>query len=74
MVLDPVTGSPPGVDPRFACQDAAGRYWGIPQNRVSVSDVRPVGSGNLEVTLSLGARVGICISDPSGQVLSFNDR
>lgn len=62
------------VDPRFACQDAAGRYWGVPQGRVGVSGVRSIGGGNLEVTVSLGGRVGICITDPGGQVLSFNDR
>jgi hypothetical protein len=62
------------VDPRFACQDAAGRYWRVPQGRVSVSGVRQIGGGNLEVTVSLGGRVGICITDPGGQVLSFNDR
>jgi hypothetical protein len=73
----PGPGYGPGygaVDPRFACQDAAGRYWGVPQVRVSVSGVRPIGGGNLEVTVSLGGRVGICIADPGGQVLSFNDR
>ena len=63
-----------GADPRAVCQDAAGRYWGVPQVRVGVSGVRPIGGGNLEVTVSLGGRVGICITDPSGQVQSFNDR
>jgi len=62
------------VDPRSSCQDAAGRYWGVPQVRVSVSGVRRIGGGNLEVTVSLGGRVGICITDQDGQVLSFNDR
>jgi hypothetical protein len=72
----PGYGSGPGygADPRFACQDAAGRYWSVPQNRVSVSGVRRIGGGNVEVTVSLGGRVGICIADPGGQVLSFNDR
>jgi len=41
---------------------------------VSVSGVRRIGGGNLEVTVSLGGRVGICITDQDGQVLSFNDR
>jgi hypothetical protein len=62
------------VDPRSSCQDAAGRYWGVPQVRVSVSGVRRIGGGNLEVTVSLGGRVGICITDQDGQVQSFNDR
>jgi hypothetical protein len=70
----PGYGPPPGVDPRFACQDAAGSYWRVPQVRVGVSGVRPISGGNLEVTVSLGGRVGICITDSSGQVLSFNDR
>ena len=62
------------VDPRLACQGAAGHYWRVPQKRVSVSNVRRIGGGNLEVTVSLGGRVGICITDQDGQVLSFNDR
>jgi hypothetical protein len=62
------------TDPRASCQDAAGRYWGVPQTRVGVSGVRQIGSGNLEVTVSLGGRIGICITDQGGQVLSFNDR
>lgn len=62
------------MDPRVACQDAAGRYWGVPQGRVGVSGVRQIGGGNLEVTVSLGGRAGICITDSGGQVLSFNDR
>jgi hypothetical protein len=62
------------VDPRFSCQDAGGRYWRVPQGRISVGAVRSIGGGNLEVTVSLGGRIGICITDPSGQVLSFNDR
>jgi chemotaxis receptor (MCP) glutamine deamidase CheD len=33
-----------------------------------------MGDGNLEVTVSLGSRVGICITDPGGQVQSFNER
>jgi hypothetical protein len=41
---------------------------------VGVSGVRPVGGGNLEVTVSLGGRIGICIVDRGGQVLGFNDR
>ncbi len=80
---DPGYGPGPGgpgrpsfgeVDPRSSCQDAAGRYWGVPQVRVSVSGVRRIGGGNLEVNVSLGGRVGICITDQDGQVLSFNDR
>jgi hypothetical protein len=73
----PGYGGGPGyeeVDPRRSCQDAAGRYWRVPQTRVSVSGVRRIGSGNLEVTVAIGGRVGICIVDPGGQVLSFNDR
>jgi hypothetical protein len=73
----PGYGGGPGyeeVDPRRSCQDAAGSYWRVPQTHVSVSGVRRIGGGNLEVTVSLGGRVGICIVDPGGQVLSFNDR
>jgi hypothetical protein len=62
------------ADPRAACQDAAGRYWGVPQVRVGVGGIRQIGGGNLEVTVSLGGRMGICITDQGGQVLSFNDR
>jgi hypothetical protein len=62
------------VDPRTACQDAAGRYWRVPQVRVGVAGIRQIGGGNLEVTVSFGGRIGICIADQGGEVLSFNDR
>jgi hypothetical protein len=67
-------GSGYAMDPRSSCQDAAGRYWGVPQGRVGVGGIRQIGGGNLEVTVSLGGRMGICITDQGGQVLSFNDR
>ena len=63
------------ANPATTCQDAAGRYWRVPQVRVGVSDVRPAGGGTTQVTVSYGGRVAICVTDPSGgQVLSFNDR
>jgi len=63
-----------GADPARICQDAAGRFWQVPQARIGVSDVRPAGGGTTQVTVAYGGRVGICVADPNGQVLSFNDR
>ncbi|HLL28893.1 MAG TPA: hypothetical protein VKT73_14745 [Xanthobacteraceae bacterium] len=63
-----------GRDPGSACQDAGGRYWGVPQARIGVSQVRPMGGGNFQVTIFFGSRGGICIVDAYGQVQSFNER
>ena len=63
-----------GFDPRAVCQDAAGRYWQMPQDRIGVSEPSPTGPGLFQMNVwAPDGRQAICVADITGRVRSFNE-
>ena len=63
--------APRRTDPGHVCQQRAGDIYRIPSKHVQPIEVRPVGRGVFEVTLSVRGQIAYCTADSYGNVLNF---
>ena len=61
----------PRTDPGHVCEQKAGDIYRIPSKHVRALEVRPVGRGVFEVTLSVRGQMARCTADTYGNVLDF---